>query len=167
MLMLAASEPIAHAKVCRIVKPSKGIGWMPDVRVICAIGQRGQLGLRGQLPWEGAKGPEFIADVQRFFELTRGHVLLAGPLTFRSFPSFAFSDRTIVEIRSNQAPGDAIAHYWQRVIYICGGPPVWAAYAPLINHWDITRLPYDGEADRFFDLAWLIAAGNGGPVSGA
>jgi dihydromethanopterin reductase len=138
---------------------------MPDVRVICAIGQRGQLGWRGRLPWEGAKEPVYAADVQRFFELTRGHVLLAGPVTFRSFPSFAFHDRTIVELRSSLAPAEAIARYPQRVIYICGGPPVWAAYAPLINHWDITRLPYNGEADRFFDPAWLVAAHDDASVS--
>jgi dihydromethanopterin reductase len=130
---------------------------MSDVRVICAIGQSGQLGLRGQLPWEGAKGTDYVADVERFFALTRGHVLLAGPKTFRSFPDFAFKNRTIVEIRSNLAPAEALAAYPERVVYICGGPPVWSAYAPFINHWDITRLPYDGEADRFLDPAWLLA----------
>src|SRR6476620_11338428 len=53
---------------------------MPDIRVMCAIGSRGQLGLNGRMAWEGAKGPEYTADVQRFFELTRGHsrVLAAG-----------------------------------------------------------------------------------------
>ena len=35
---------------------------------------------------------------------------------------------------------------------------VWAAYAHLIRHWDITRLPYDGEADRYFDPNWLTLA---------
>jgi dihydromethanopterin reductase len=35
---------------------------------------------------------------------------------------------------------------------------VWDVYAPLIRHWDITRLPYDGEADRWFDPKWLVAA---------
>ncbi|TIQ00170.1 MAG: diacylglycerol kinase, partial [Mesorhizobium sp.] len=51
------------------------------VRVVCAIGQAGQLGLKGGLPWEGNRSPEFVADVARFFDLTRGHVLLAGPKT--------------------------------------------------------------------------------------
>ena len=39
-----------------------------------------------------------------------------------------------------------------------GGPPVWETYAPFIRHWDITRLPYDGDADRWFDPAWLVAS---------
>ena len=41
---------------------------MADVRAMCAIGRRGQLGLNGGLPWEGNKGREFVADVARFFD---------------------------------------------------------------------------------------------------
>jgi dihydromethanopterin reductase len=128
---------------------------MPDVRAMCAIGQRGQLGLKGRLPWEGAKGPEYVADVQRFWEKTRGHVLLAGPRTTESIPSFAHAERTIVEIRSSTHPPAALERFPGRVVYIGGGPAVWAAYAAFIRHWDITRLPYDGEADRWFDPTWL------------
>ena len=132
---------------------------MPDVRVMCAIGQRGQLGLDGAMPWEGAEGPEYIADVQRFFDLTRGHVLLAGPVTRRSFPAFALEERTVIEIRSSMQPEETIARFRGRVIFICGGPAVWAAYARFVRHWDITRLPYDGPADRWLDPAWLLQSG--------
>jgi dihydromethanopterin reductase len=132
----------------------------PDVRCICAIGQSGQLGLGGVMPWEGNKGPEYIADVERFFEVTRGHVIMAGPQTTRSIPSFAHEDRTIVELRSNMVPEEMIARFPGRTIFIGGGPPVWDAYAHLIRHWDVTRLPYDGEADRWFNPAWLIAVEN-------
>ena len=125
---------------------------------MCAIGQRGQLGLAGRLPWEGATGTEYVGDVQRFFEMTRGHVLIAGPRTIASVPPFAFQDRTIRAIRSTECPADVIARYPERVIYVGGGPAVWSAYAPFIRHWDITRLPYDGAADCWFDPAWLVAA---------
>ena len=54
---------------------------MADVRSMCAIGLSGQLGLNGHLPWEGDRRPEFEADVARFFDMTRGHVLMAGPCT--------------------------------------------------------------------------------------
>lgn len=130
---------------------------MPDVRSICAIGQRGQLGLHGQMPWEGATGQEYVADVQRFFEVTRGHVLLAGPRTIAALPAFCYDDRTIAVIRSGEHPEDVLARYAGRVVYIGGGPPVWQAYARHIRHWDINRLPYDGDADRWFDPAWLVA----------
>ena len=47
-----------------------------DVRAVIAIGVSGQFGLRGRLPWEGSRGREYIADVERLFELTRGHLLI-------------------------------------------------------------------------------------------
>jgi dihydromethanopterin reductase len=132
-----------------------------EVRSMCAIGLRGQLGLHGRLPWEGNKGWEFQADVARFFDLTRGHVLIAGPRTVASIPPLAYRHRTIVEIRSHMDPKTVLEQFPERVVYIGGGPPVWTAYAPFIDHWDITRLPYDGEADTWFDPAWLVAGGGG------
>jgi dihydromethanopterin reductase len=131
----------------------------PQIRSMCAIGQRGQLGLNGVMPWEGNKGPEFVADVKRFFEATRGHVIMAGPKTCRSIPAFAHAERTIVELRSHMVPEEMLARFADRVVFIGGGPPVWDAYAPFIQHWDVTRLPYDGEADRWFNPAWIVAAG--------
>ncbi len=128
---------------------------MTDVRVICAIGKRGQLGLNGKLPWEGNPGAEYKADVERFFALTRGHVLIAGPRTIGSFPPWAFAQMTLVEIHASDEPRAVLARFPGRVVFIGGGPPVWKAYAPFVSHWDITRLPYDGEADRFFDPDWL------------
>jgi len=130
---------------------------MEDVRAICAIGKRGQLGLGGRMPWEGNRGAVYRADVARFFEVTRGHVIIAGPKTAASIPGWARAERTVVEIRSSEAPEAVIARYAGRVIFVGGGPAVWAAYARFIRHWDVTRLPYDGEADRFFDPAWLCA----------
>jgi dihydromethanopterin reductase len=133
---------------------------MADIRVVCAIGLRGQLGLHGAMPWEGATGPEYIADVARFFDLTRGHVLLAGPVTYRAFPDFARGDRTVIELRSSMQPAKMVESFPGRSIFICGGPVVWAAYARYVRHWDVTRLPYDGDADRWFDPTWLIQNGN-------
>ena len=130
---------------------------MTYVRAMCAIGQRGQLGLEGQLPWEGNRDPEYVADVQRFFDMTRGHVLIAGPKTADSVPDWARAERTIVTIRSSEKPEEVIARFPGRVIFVGGGPPVWQAYAHLIQNWDITRLPYDGPADRYLDPAWLVA----------
>ena len=54
---------------------------MADVRVICAIGKSGQLGLGGHMPWEGNPDREYREDVERFFEITRGHVVVCGPRT--------------------------------------------------------------------------------------
>jgi dihydromethanopterin reductase len=61
----------------------------------------------------------------------------------------------VVEIRSEDDPHDVIARFQDRIVYVGGGLKVWRAYADLICHWDITRLPYDGDADRWFDPSWL------------
>jgi len=132
---------------------------MPDVRVICAIGRSGQLGLDGGMPWEGRPERVYTEDVERFFEITRGHVLIAGPKTVASFPDFARKDRTIVEIRSSDDPQTVLESFGERVVYIGGGPAVWDVYARHVRHWDINTLPYDGAADTWFDPAWLLAGG--------
>jgi dihydromethanopterin reductase len=89
--------------------------------------------------------------------LTRGHVLIAGPQTIASFPDWARPRMTLVEVRSTHKPEEILARYPDRVVFVGGGPPVWKAYARFVSHWDITRLPYDGEADRYFDPSWLCA----------
>ena len=125
------------------------------VRVICAVGESGQMGLKGHLPWEGDRSPEYKADVARFFEITRGHVLAAGPKTLSSVPAFARSDRDLFVLRSSMGPEELFKRFAGRIVFIGGGPSVWDVYAPFVSHWDITRLPYDGPADRWFDPQWL------------
>jgi dihydromethanopterin reductase len=134
---------------------------MSDVRCICAIGLSGQLGLHGELPWEGDTRPEFRADVERFFDITRGHVLIAGPKTIGAVPDFARAEMTLRVAHEN--PEDVLAEFADRVVFIGGGPALWDVYAKYIMHWDITRLPYDGPADRWFDPKWLLT-GKGRPL---
>lgn len=129
---------------------------MPDVRSMCAIGLSGQLGLNGVLPWEGDQRPEFTADVARFFDATRGHILMAGPKTIAAVPDFARAQMTLVVLRSGMDPEATLARFPGRVVFIGGGPPVWDVYSKYIRHWDINRLPYDGPADRWFNPQWLL-----------
>ena len=128
---------------------------MSDVRCICAIGRCGQLGLNGRLPWEGRLERAYVEDVERFSTPTRGHVVIAGPTTINSVPDWAApipqwpSARASRQKRCSPAPG--------RVVFVGAAPAVWEAYAPSSRHWDITRLPYDGDADRWFSPAWVVA----------
>ena len=107
-----------------------------DVRAVIAIGLSGQFGLRGRLPWEGNRSREYVADVERFFELTRGHVLIMGRRTFSSVPEFAFKDRDIVEIHTSDRPLDVLARFRGRVVFVGGGPPVCGlcAFHPPLGH---------------------------------
>ena len=77
-----------------------------------------------------------------------------GHHTFTSVPDFAFTDRDILEIYASDRPEDVLARFPSRVVFYYRRR---AAYAPFIRHWDINRLPYNGEADRWFDPAWLVA----------
>lgn len=129
---------------------------MADVRAILAMGQGGQIGLDGHLPWEGNPERDYVADAERFFEVTRGHVMLAGPHTIATLPEFLRHDRTLVIARSSDDPEAMLARFADRVVYVAGGPAVWEAYAPFIRHWDINRLGYDGPADRWFRPEWLL-----------
>ena len=52
-------------------------------------------------------------------------------------------------------PEELFKRFAGRIVFIGGGPAVWDVYAPFISHWDITRLPYDGPADRWFNPQWL------------
>lgn len=89
-------------------------------RVICAVGQSGQMGLKGHLPWEGDRSPEYKADVARFFEITRGQVLAAGPKTISSVPEFARSDRDLFVLRSSMGPEELFKRFAGRIVFIGG-----------------------------------------------
>jgi|ERR1700751_5900313 dihydromethanopterin reductase len=80
-----------------------------DVRAVVAIALPGQFGLRGRLPWEGNRSREYFADVERFFELTRSHVVIMGHRTFTSVPNFAFQGLSILEIHAPDRPEDVLA----------------------------------------------------------
>lgn len=125
------------------------------VRAMCATGMRGQMGLGGRMPWEGSQDPVFAADAERFWRETEWAVLLVGPKTHASIPPEAHRGREIVLIRSSMQPGAVLDRFRDRAVFVGGGAAVWRAYAPYIGHWDITRLPYDGAADMWFEPAWL------------
>ena len=61
-------------------------------------------------------------------------------------------------------PEDTLERYAGRIVFIGGGPRVWDAYAKFVSHWDVTRLPYDGPADRWFNPRWLTAGGEVSPI---
>jgi dihydromethanopterin reductase len=101
------------------------------------IGLSGQFGLRGRLPWEGNRDREYAADVERFFDLTRGQVLIMGRRTFSAVPDLAFKNRDIVEIHAFDRPEDVPARFPSRVVFIGGRPPklrCLRAFHPPLGH---------------------------------
>jgi dihydromethanopterin reductase len=87
---------------------------MPEVMAGRAIGRR-IAGLNGRMP-EGAKGPEHTADVQRFFELTRGHVILLGP-DLSPVPAFGPRGPHRRRDTPGERPADVIARHPDRGLH--------------------------------------------------
>lgn len=124
----------------------------PTVIAICAIGKSGQMGLAGGLPWHDP------ADLTRFKQITRGHILICGYNTAKTLP--VLPGRLVYVPPRDEAPGTTLvimAHHNESKIYLIGGPKLftqWVA-AGLIDRWDITRIDYDGKADAWFNPEWL------------
>jgi hypothetical protein len=71
-------------------------------------------------PPAGDCRPEFEADVARFFDMTRGHVPMAGRRTISAVPQFAHADRTLVTLRSGDDPQAMLDRFPGRIVYIGG-----------------------------------------------
>lgn len=128
------------------------------IRIIAAIGQRRQIGYRGDLPWRG--DPLFErhmkVDLEHFKKVTMQDVVILGPKTARSTPRLD-GRRTIIyfggdqeefllraeqEVRASQ--GNA------RTIWIAGGEMVYRAFKGYCNAPPlITHMAYNGPADRY------------------
>lgn len=125
---------------------------MADIRMICAVGESGQIGLNGMLPW----GHD-IGDLSWFREQTMGHVVLMGHRTRNAIG--ALHGRTVLGWDGISAPESVIksvaGHYPGRVLFIAGGAYTYATFAPFCTKFIITRVEYDGDADAWFDPAWI------------
>ena len=145
--------PTSAARAC----PRPRASAMSEIRSMCAIGLRGQLGLNGKLPWEGATGPAFIADVARFFDATRGHVLISGHARVprsRSSPT-----GTARSSRSARAwPRRTCWPAPDRVIYVGDGPRCGRSTRPtsaLGHHAAPLRWP----GRPLLRSSWVVAGG--------
>ncbi|WP_164712221.1 dihydrofolate reductase [Methylobacterium currus] len=125
---------------------------MTDITLIAAIGQQGQLGLRGELPWKSNWGHAYRADLWRFRETTTGGVLIAGYRTIQGLWGLdGTHDRDLVEDDLRWSPDEIaarIAKRWpERPVFVIGGAKTYRRWLDTVTAFDVTRLPYDGEAD--------------------
>jgi len=117
-----------------------------NVKAIVAIGNQGQIGLDGQLPWHNPK------DLAWFKSMTSsGGVLIAGHNTFHTLPELP---NRHVMIDCDELFRRVLAkdvNYW-----IIGGAKTYAKWAPYIDQWYISKIDYDGPADTYFNKDWLF-----------
>lgn len=150
---------------------------MPHFNIIAAIGQRGQMGLDGALPW---RCPE---DLRLFKRVTSGGAVIMGRRTWESLNARGLPDRKVIVVSRSLAVeyGDAYAslsfagalhavsdvrpHGWIRDgrdgpylpaggRWVCGGAQI---YREALCHAEanlllLSRIAYDGPADTFFPL---------------
>ena len=77
------------------------------------------------------------SDVARFFEITRGHVLLAGPKTIDSVPQFARLDRELVVLRSSMNPPEVLERFGDGSFTSAVVPPFGMPTFLFVTHWEL------------------------------
>lgn len=125
-----------------------------SVGLIVAVGQSGQIGLNGEMPW-----PRNRPDLKWFREMTTGAALIVGSRTLPTLPEELRNgkdryDRTCYVWGRGIPPQDLIARIRAkspgRGIFVVGGQLTYAAFMPFVERLYISRIQYDGPADTWF-----------------
>jgi dihydrofolate reductase len=132
------------------------------IRIVAAIGARGELGLKNQLLFR------YKADMANFRKVTAKTPLVMGRKTWESFPKRPLPGRpNIVATRNLDflAPGAFVysslppavaaaramaAHAGVAEVSIIGGAEIYAAALLLATHMTLTDVQAEHEADVFF-----------------
>ena len=114
------------------------------------------IGLDGQMPWH------LSADLKRFKQITMGHPILMGRLTFESIGR-PLPGRTNIVVSRNPAYRPegcivldsmeaAISHGCQLddEVFVIGGSTLYEATLPIADTLYITQINHDFDGDTFF-----------------
>jgi len=133
------------------------------VTLIAAIGNQGQIGLNGRLPWSCKE------DLARFREVTSGGVVVVGRKTYRRH--LEGSDRIVVvqsragclslpdmrycwddgqpalgvAVKTRETPAEIAARFPDMPIFIAGGAEIYRLWleSGAVDALDITRISHD------------------------
>ena len=132
------------------------------VRIVAAIGRRGELGLNNQLLFR------LKADMANFRRVTAKTPMLMGRKTWDSFPRRPLPGRPNLVVTRNlafMAPGAHVfssvppalaaaramaAHAGIPEVSILGGADIYAAALPAVTHMTLTEVEAEREATVFF-----------------
>lgn len=122
---------------------------MNDIRLIAAIGNQGQIGLDGGLPWGREAG-----DLEWFRARTTGCLVVVGHKTFDAVQHLdGTRDRVLYVDEADRDQIDILAHLFDRFkspVAIIGGAATYRRWAPHVSKFLLTRIDYDGPADTYF-----------------
>ena len=125
--------------------------------IIVAKGKNNIIGKENKLLWT------LPADMQRFRELTDGHVIIMGRKTFESLGKILPNRLNVIITKNTEYKIDgayifndlktALTKFKDKKIFICGGEEIYKEALNgkyIINNIYITNVNYDGIADTFF-----------------
>lgn len=127
-----------------------------SIGLIVAVGNDGQIGLDGQMPW-----PPNRPDLKWFREMTTGAALIVGSKTLATLPEELRTgkdryDRTCYVWGKGVPPQDLIARIRAkspgRDIFVIGGAVTYRAFLPFVDRFYVARIRYDGPADTWFPV---------------
>jgi dihydrofolate reductase len=126
------------------------------ISLIVAMSSNRAIGLDGQMPWH------LSADLKRFKQITMGHPILMGRLTFESIGR-ALPGRTNIVVSRNpdyRPEGCLVVDSVEAAIsqgcqlddevFVIGGSMLYEATLPIANTLYITQINQDFEGDTFF-----------------
>jgi dihydrofolate reductase len=127
----------------------------PRIYLVAAVASNGIIGAKGKLPWHL---PE---DLKHFKQLTLGHPIIMGRLTWESLGRPLPGRENIVISRTPgyDAPGAAVATSFgaalafcagEKVAFVIGGTRVFAAALPVASGLVMTEIHRDYEGDARF-----------------
>lgn len=119
----------------------------PFVYLIAAVGNSGQLGHEGRLPWSDRE------DLLWFRSMTMNQRLVVGYRTQLTLPPLP--GREVILCR--QDPAAQIVELdpnAQRPIWIAGGEKTYRLWLPFVARFFISRIDYTGPADTYMPTLW-------------
>lgn len=127
------------------------------INMIAAVGQRGELGFQGRIPWRDDDGMAAItdADLGWFAKQTAGGVLVVGGRTWSEMLTMGFrpGDRD-VKRWDGRMPVRPFLDEVKRMhrdqeIWICGGGYTYESFMPYVQRFHISLIPWTGQADTY------------------
>lgn len=131
---------------------------MKKISIIVAVASNWAIGKNNQLLWH------IPADLKRFKQITLGHQVIMGKLTYESLPKRPLANRTNIVITDNpdeKFDGCITVHSIEEALAYCneqeesfiiGGGSVYRQFMPYANKLYLTVVHKDFEADTFLPI---------------
>lgn len=139
-----------------------------SIKLIVACDSNWGIGYKGDLLFRVRK------DLERFQELTTGHIIVMGRKTYESLPKGALPDRTNVVLTRKKSydPNNRkvvvesnveriINHYQSGVqekdLWIIGGTEIYKQFIPYVDEFHITQIHKEAEkVDTYFPIEDIL-----------